>query len=280
MKIAVIADIHSNLPALKAVLNHLESVGPHAVVVAGDVINRGPQPRECLEIILDRVHDSDWHVLKGNHEDYVLHAARGTGHLPEWERLLCMHSAWTARLIEKYLPVIASWPDFIEVPSPDGSHLTCFHASRKGNRVGLYEFMQEDELIDHVNQVPSALCVGHTHIPFIRYVDGKLIVNSGAVGMPFDRNPDASYALIEWTPDGWSAENIRIPYDRRETVNAYHSTGYLNHGGPMVPLILRELHDAASRLGIWHRKYETLVSGGVMTVEESVNAMLNDPTLA
>ena len=279
MKIAVISDIHANLPALQSVIAHLDGVRPDIVVVGGDIINRGPQPRECLEIILDNVRDAGWRLLKGNHEDYVLHAARGTRHLPSWEQALCAHSAWTAAKICDYLPLIASWPDFVEVPTPDGAHLTCFHASRKGNRVGLYEFMQDGELLEHITHAPSALCVGHTHIPFIRYVEGKLIVNAGAVGMPFDHNPDASYALIQWSPEGWSAENIRVPYDRTKTIASYRSTGYIEEGGPMVPLILVELQQAASRLGLWHRRYESLVASGKMTLQESINLMLTDPTL-
>ncbi len=175
MKIAVLSDIHANLPAFQAVLSHLDSVEPHHVLVGGDIINRGPQPRECLELVVDRIKHQDWKVLKGNHEDYVLSASRGTDYLPKWEQQLCCHSAWTARAISEYLPVISSWPDSMELQMPDGSHLTCFHASKKGNRVGLYEFMQDHEILAHVHPVHSAICVGHTHVPFIRFIDGKLI---------------------------------------------------------------------------------------------------------
>ena len=276
MKIAVLSDIHANLPAFEAVLAHLASVEPHHVLVGGDIINRGPHPRECLELVIERIEHHGWQVLKGNHEDYVLKAAQGTERLPEWERKLCRHSAWTADRLTGLLPLIAAWEDSIELPMPDGSHLTCFHASKKGNRVGLYEFMQDAEMLEHVHPAPSAMCVGHTHVPFVRFIEGKLIVNSGAVGMPFDRDPRASYALFEWSPEGWNAEIIRVPYDRELTEKAYIETGYLTDAGPMVPLIREELRHACSRLGIWHRTYESLVASGQMSIEDSVQAMLRE----
>ncbi len=274
MKIAVLSDIHANLPAFEAVLAHLASVEPHAVLVGGDIINRGPQPRECLDIVMDRVTHHDWRVLKGNHEEDVLKAAAGPRHLPEWEQQLCRHSEWTAARIAEYLPAIALWEDSIELPMPDGSHLTCFHASKKGNRVGLYEFMQDNEMLEHMHPVHSAMCVGHTHVPFVRFIEGTLIVNSGAVGMPFDRDPRASYALFEWSAAGWNVEIIRVPYDRERTEKAYRDTGYLTDAGPMVPLIREELRHATSRLGVWHRTYESMVASGQMTLEDSVRAML------
>jgi len=277
MKIAVLSDIHANLPALRAVLEHVDSLAPHVVIVGGDVINRGPQPQECLDLVLDRVQHHGWRILKGNHEDYVLQAARGLAHLNVWERAVCAHSAWTAETVRDALPLIRSWPDQVEVTAPDGSHLICFHASRKGNRVGLYEFMGEEELREHVTGPASAICVGHTHVPFVRYVDGTLLVNSGAVGMPFDGDPRASYAWIEWSPTGWRAENMRVPYDRDETRAAYRSTGYLENGGVMVKLMMRELDEAAPWLGKWHRDYEADVVAGRMTVEASVEAILARP---
>ncbi|HMP90154.1 MAG TPA: metallophosphoesterase [Kiritimatiellia bacterium] len=279
MKVAVISDIHANLPAMTAVSQHIESVKPDCVVVAGDVINRGPQPLECLEWVLNNVNEKGWRILKGNHEDYVLHASHGTSHLQEWEQKLCAHSLWTANIIHEYIHTIASWPDHVDIFAPDHSRLTCFHASRRGNRAGLYEFMQDHELLEHLGSAPPAVCVGHTHIPFIRYLSENLVVNSGAVGMPFDHIPDASYAVLQWSPSGWTAEIIRVPYDRKRTEEAYHSTGYLEQGGPMVPLILKELRDAAPRLGVWHRRYEKDVSTGRISVEESVDIMIKDTLL-
>ena len=72
MKIAIISDIHGNLPAFQTVLEDLDSWQPDQVIVAGDVVNRGPRPVPCLEIVQERVETEGWQLVRGNHEDYVL----------------------------------------------------------------------------------------------------------------------------------------------------------------------------------------------------------------
>ena len=75
MKLAVLADIHSNWRALQAVADHIERWQPDRVVVAGDVINRGPRPVECLEFVLKMQRERGWLLVLGNHEEYVIHHA-------------------------------------------------------------------------------------------------------------------------------------------------------------------------------------------------------------
>lgn len=277
MRVAVLSDIHANLAALQAVLAHLDGLAPDAVMVGGDVVNRGPQPRECLELVLDRAGRDNWSIIKGNHEEYVLRAAEGMGGLAPWEAKIMAHSRWTAEKIPDLLDQIEAWPDHVTLHAPDRSQLGCYHASRKGNRAGLYESMEEDELVRHTHPAPPALCVGHTHIPFVREVRGKMLVNSGSVGMPFDGDPRAAYALLEWHPEGWTAEIMRVPYDRGVTERAYHEQGYIPDGGPLTILILEELLRARPLVGQWHRLYEKAVAAGKITVEDSVAEMLNVP---
>ena len=70
MKLAVLADVHSNWPALQAVAADIERWQADRVVVAGDVINRGPRPVECLDFVLSSA--NGWRLVLGNHEEYVL----------------------------------------------------------------------------------------------------------------------------------------------------------------------------------------------------------------
>ena len=87
MKIAVISDIHGNIPALETVTADIEQWQPDNVIVDGDIINRGPLSRDCLEWILARQQRDDWQVVRGNHEDYVLECAAvdSTADAPEFE---------------------------------------------------------------------------------------------------------------------------------------------------------------------------------------------------
>jgi Icc-related predicted phosphoesterase len=75
MKIAVIADPHANFIALQAVSEHISSWRPDHVIVAGDLVNRGPRPAECLDFVLDRQQHAGWRLVRGNHEDYVIDQA-------------------------------------------------------------------------------------------------------------------------------------------------------------------------------------------------------------
>ncbi|HMP73422.1 MAG TPA: metallophosphoesterase family protein [Kiritimatiellia bacterium] len=273
MRIAVLADIHSNWHALHAVVDHLLVSRPDRVLLAGDVINRGPRPRDCLEFVLERIANHGWLVIRGNHEDYVLDVLNETGR-PEWEIKLREHVRWTRARVEDLLPTFDAWPAQLDLHGPDHGIIRCVHASMHGNRSGLYEFMDDEEFLAKCAPAVPVLCVGHTHVPFIRWVEGRLVVNAGAVGMPFDRDRRASYALLEWTESGWRPEIIRVPYDIAATERDYHQTGYLRDGGIMTPLIHREFELAAPQLGYWHRNYEPLVASGNLTLEQSVAIML------
>lgn len=274
MRIVVVSDIHANHAALEAVRQAIAQSTPDQVVVAGDVINRGPEPRRCLELILDRKARARWLCLKGNHEDFVLQEARGrTPHAP-WELKLYAHTHWTMQRVRDLLPEVETWPDHWSLTGPDGSEVRFVHASMRGNRHGIYEDMEVPVLAELTAPSPAVLVAGHTHIPFIRQIDGTLIVNTGAVGLPFDGIPMASFAILDWRDGRWRPRIERIAYDRTITEQAFFSTGYWAEAGPMVPLILDELRQAQPRLGLWHRRYEGRVASGALSIEASVERLL------
>lgn len=274
MRIAVLSDLHANRFALDALLAELEGLHPDHVVVAGDVINRGPAPRPCLERILDLARTQRWLLLKGNHEEFVLLAAAGHAGGSPWEKHLLAHTQWTMQRVRDLLPEVARWPDHLSLTGPDGSEVRFVHASMRGNRHGMYEDMEEPVLAGLAAPAPSVLVVGHTHVPFIRQIDGTLIVNAGAAGLPFDGCADPSYAVLEWDAGRWKAQIMRFGYDREAEEASFVSTGYLDGGGPMVRLILHELRQARPCLGLWHRRYEREVAEGRLSIEESVERLL------
>jgi predicted phosphodiesterase len=277
MKLAVLADIHSNLAALETVLSEVHARDPDQVIVAGDVVNRGPLPARCLEIVLDQQTRNGWHVLRGNHEDFVLRAAETNGDMPEWEKEVCRHSHWTCARLGPRLEALRQMPHCIDVPGPDGQTIRAVHASMAGNRHGLYRRMTDAEMLALIAPQPGVMCVGHTHVPFVRRLGATLVVNAGAVGLPFDRDYRAAYAWLEWANDAWAADIVRLPYDSQATREAFFATGYYEEGGPMVRLILDELENARPRLRQWHDEYESQVAGGTLSVAESVEALLRRP---
>jgi predicted phosphodiesterase len=276
MRLIVLSDIHANRPALEAVLAEVDARAPTHVVVAGDIINRGPHPRCCLERILERRATHHWQVLRGNHEDFVILEADAPRRGTEWEQKLYAHTRWTLRHVRDLVPALRELPDRVVLHAPDGSELRFLHASMRSNRHGLYAHMSEDDVGELIAPAPPVLIVGHTHIPFVRTIGQSLVVNAGAVGLPFDGDPRASFALLEWEAGRWRAEVVRLPYERAQAEAEFTSSGYLAEGGPMVPLILDELRKAQPRLGWWHRHYETRVARGEITIEESVELLLQE----
>lgn len=275
MRIVILSDVHANRVALEAVLAEVDALAPDQVVVAGDVINRGPEPRACLERLLGLREARHWQFIKGNHEDFVLLESRGELARAPWERLLYAHTHWTMNRVRDLLPRLAVWPDHFSLNGPDGSEVRFVHASMRGNRQGLYEDMEEPVLAELTAPQPAVLVAGHTHIPFIRRINGTMIVNAGAVGMPFDGITQPSFAVLEWN-EGWSARIVRVTYDRAAAERAFVESGYLDEGGPMVPLILDELRQARPRLGLWHRRYEVQVAAGQLSLEDSVAHLLGE----
>lgn len=275
MKIAILSDIHANLCALEAVMVQLDRERPDHVIVAGDVVNRGPFSEQCVARIVERRDREGWTILKGNHEDFVLEKRSLDTSGPGWEEEVCRHSAWTCARLGDFLDDIASWPNYVDLEPIPGSLIRVVHASTISNRTGIYPKMSDEELLDRIDREPDVFCAGHTHVPFVRRMDSSIVVNAGAVGLPFDGDPRAAFALLHYNEGAWDAEIIRIPYEREPAERAFHDTGYFEEGGPMIPLILDELQHARPNLRLWHNHFEDRVAAGEVSVEQSVREFLN-----
>jgi predicted phosphodiesterase len=274
MKLAVLADIHANLPALLAVLDHVDAWRPDAVVVAGDIVNRGPRPAECLRLVLERQRLAGWRLVLGNHEEYVLHQAQPEAARsgPQFE--MFQSSYWTYRQLNGQMAALEAMPFQHSLAAPDGSEARIAHASMRGTRDGIFPETPDSVLRLQVGRPHVPLfVVGHTHVPLVRRIDGTLVVNVGAVGMPFDGDPSASYGQITWR-GGWQAEIVRLPYDRQRTEQDYVDTGFLVDGGSLARLMLCELQDSRSHLYHWALAYERAVLAGELTMDESVHRYL------
>jgi putative phosphoesterase len=275
MKIAILSDIHANLYALDAVLGRIDRESPDHVIVAGDVVNRGPLSEQCVARILERRDREGWTILKGNHEDFVLEKNKPEVPPPEWEEEVCRHSTWTRVRLKSFLEDIGSWPDHVDLEPTPASRIRVVHASTIDNRTGIYPKMSNRELLDRIDREPDVFCAGHTHVPFVRRLESSMVVNAGAVGLPFDGDPRAAFALLHHNGGGWDARIIRVRYDREPVEKAFHDTGYFAEGGPMIPLILDELRNARPNLRLWHNLFEDRVAAGEITVEKSVQEFLS-----
>jgi predicted phosphodiesterase len=274
MKLAVLADIHANLVALEAVMAHIDAWQPDQVVVAGDVVNRGPRPLECLRLVQARQRGDGWLVVRGNHEDYVIsHNEPGAPRAgPRFE--LQQHAYWTYRQLNGDVTALKAMPFQRSLAAPDGREVRITHASMAGIRDGIYPDTSAPELRRKIYPPPALLCVGHTHRPLIRHLDHTLVVNVGSAGLPFDDDPRPSYAQLQWQRGEWQASIVRLDYDRQQAERDFFETDFFEGSGPIADLILDELRTAHSRLFQWTAEYQASILAGEISMAESTRQFL------
>ena len=271
MKVAVLADIHGNLPALLTVTADIETWQPDVVVVAGDVVNRGPRSRDCLQFVQERQKRDGWLVVRGNHEDYVLSQARPdrprSG--PEYE--ISLNSLWTYRKLNSEIGALEKMPFQISVPGPHGEEIRIVHASMLGNRQGIYPETTAAELRERISPPPAVLAAGHTHRPLVRRLDETLVVNVGSVGMPFDGDTRTAYGRFSKRQGKWQAEIVRLDYDREQTERDFFETGFIPQAGDLARIMLLEFRQARSHIFAWVDQYQPIVLAGQLSVADSVS---------
>lgn len=209
--IAVISDIHGNLWALEAVLAELDRLGPARVVVGGDLAWGGPRPAECVALVRRR----GYPVIRGNTDEWITAAPAAVTDGSTW----C-----AAQLSDADRRFLADLPFLWRHPA-GGADLVVVHATPWS----IGDVIRADAppaLISRVFADASAAAVafGHIHTPFVRETGDGLLVNSGSVGLPFDGDWRASFAVLDRTGDRWTAAIRRIPYDRAAAIAAGRSS--------------------------------------------------------
>jgi putative phosphoesterase len=181
-RIAVVSDVHGVLPALDAVLAEPDVQAADLLVVTGDMA-AGPQPTE----VLDRLSDLGDRVLlvRGNADRDLVTFARG-GDPPDGTPPI---DVWAAqRLNDEHVRVLDALPHPVVLPLDQvGDVLFCHGSPRDDNEVVLVDTRLSrwsEVLADVPSSVRTVVC-GHTHMPFVRLVDRRWIVNSGSIGMPY-----------------------------------------------------------------------------------------------
>lgn len=237
-RLAIIADIHGNMPALEAVLDDLAARPVAEVLVAGDLVGRGPQG----SAVVRRIRELSFPCIGGNHEDYLLTFRRGE--IPaDWRTT----EEWAA----------ARWMA-LELDDEDVAYLTdlpfsltrrdlrLVHGTPQSNRRGIGPWTESEEMQTHFNEVEeNVLVCAHTHRPMVCEVEGGLIVNVGSVGLPFNGDPRAQYAVFDRGTDGWRVEHRQVGYDRDRIYAIYEASGFLAAGGVTARLLLLELEHAS-----------------------------------
>ncbi len=243
-RVAILSDIHGNMPALTAVLEDLEHQSPDEVLVGGDLVGRGPEGSRVIRTIRER----GWPTIKGNHEDYLIEFRRGN--VPDaW----LVDEIWSA---SRWMAAELSDDDmaFIEaLPEAVGSSLLpqvrVVHGTPRSNNEGIGPWTSGRSMCRHLGSiVESVLVCAHTHRPLERHFDDGQVVNIGSVGLPFNRDPRAQYVILEGDGDRVRVDFRQVDYDRDELLSIYESSGFLESGGVTAELLRLEIEAAAPYL--------------------------------
>ncbi len=217
MRYALISDIHSNLEAFTAVLENIEKSHIDRVLFLGDIIGYGPNPNECLDLLLEVADltlggNHDWAVIGKTPDDYFNPFAKAA-------------VDWTNENLRKDLG------DFLmrtrATDTFDGIQLA--HSSPLKPELWLYIMSQTDAIENYQSMEGDVCFIGHSHQPIIMEFSGpesvrasrdpfmtldqdkKYIINVGSVGQPRDLNPDACWTIFD--SEIGSVEFHRTPYD-------------------------------------------------------------------
>lgn len=269
MRVAILSDIHGNLHALEAVLDHAERERPDALVVAGDVVIGAPDSLACWQLLRDR----GTPLVRGNHERYLLASAAGD---PAFEPLNWAPARWAAaRFPAEALAEIAALP--MTLQTQDAADLLVTHAAPDDDYAFIAPDTPEAEVRSLMAAVTGATTVvrGHHHLAFEHRFEDLHLISVGSTGLPLGGEPLAEYALVEATPEGgWIVHHQQVRYDLAGALAAFESSGYLEQAGPVARLFYHEVATARHHLKPFLTHYATWSAHQQLSMERALQRYL------
>jgi predicted phosphodiesterase len=222
---ALIYDVHGNLPALEAVLADARAAGADRWLLGGDYALFGGWPEDCVGTLRE-LSGAVW--IRGNGERWTANPGDAPDNPVVPGAVAACRAALGADLVES----LAALP----FDHSDGDTYAC-HASPVSD---VRSFMPEPaddeaELLEGVGA--GRLVFGHTHLPFRRERGEIELVNPGSVGMPFDGDPRAAYALVR---DDGTLEHRRVGYDHSAAAARVRE----RFGEPWADVVARRIEQA------------------------------------
>ena len=250
MRIALLSDVHANLPALEAVLDDIDArAGVDATYHLGDLVGYAPWPNE----VVARIALAGIAGVAGNYDSTVATAYAHCGCRyddPRQEALAHESYAWTREHVTpETRRRLAALPFRLDL-RPEGGHaagptVTLVHGAHALNTVYVHA-QRPDEFLSKMGQALGAqegdvVCFGHTHVPWHRCVDGVHFVNTGSVGRPKDGDPRAAWVLLTVSGECVDVDLVRVRYDVARAARAIRESTlpddfatYLETGGKTV----------------------------------------------
>jgi predicted phosphodiesterase len=251
MRIALISDIHANLPALEAVLDSIDGRGDvDATYHLGDLVGYAPWPDETVE----RIRAEGIAGVAGNYDSTVATDYKHCGckyEDPRQEALSHLSYDWTRRHVSPATKrFLGALPFRLDV-RPLGGHLPgprviLVHGAPTLNTLYWTADRSDGFCLKMAEQAGAhagdVICFGHTHVPWTREVEGIHFVNTGSVGRPKDGDWRAGYVLLSVDGGAVQTEVVRMEYDVERTMDAIRRSDlphefaeYLRTGGKPRP---------------------------------------------
>jgi predicted phosphodiesterase len=223
-RVALLYDVHGNATALEAVLDDVEARGVDDVVLGGDYALKGPRPGRALEL----VRALEARAIRGN-TDLYLRDDDSDDEVVRWTR---------DRLTADPLDWLADRPFACRIaPEPDADpsqHLHVVHATPTDLEDVLlvephpfdgWPTTDIDDARAMLGDVEADLVAyGHIHVATSGTIAGQRVRSIGSVGMPWDGDRRAAYAIARWQEDHWGIEDVRVEYDWRSVVERLESS--------------------------------------------------------
>jgi predicted phosphodiesterase len=253
MSLAVLADIHANLPALEAVLADARKHRADGFIVAGDHITGGPYPNETMRAL--RSLENCW-MIRGNTDDYLLQFAEGTASAAQRASRQWATARWSADHFDQaHLKFVAALPEQCVVECDGAAPMRVVHGTPLSSTDHLMpeydaaivdifaralmlrrDHIPFDQAVASVRE--AVLICGHSHISWHTERDERLALNPGSVGAPINGDWRAQYALLTWRAARWRVEQRFVEYDIARTRAAYYESGLLDQGGGLARAFL------------------------------------------
>ena len=224
-RVAVITDIHGNLPSLEAALARIDELGIEEVYCGGDLVGYGPHPNEVCRLVQERkiptiYGNFDWAIAR-DEEDC------GCAYVTQHDRDLGQLSiAWTLEHTDQRSKQFMRELPFDRRFELAGRRVRLVHGSpRKVN-----EYLFEEKPARTFERIAAGadcevLVFGHTHKPWVREHGGVLFANCGSIGKPKDGDPPAGFAILEERGDAVRAEIERVGYDAEAVAAEVRAAG-------------------------------------------------------
>jgi predicted phosphodiesterase len=234
IRVAIISDVHGNLPALQAVLEDVDRRGPFDVLVGGgDFAFGGAYPQRCIDLVRER----NMQCVRGNTDEWVLESASAgripaSGYSPEEAHgpgLLAVDD-WVARNLD-----VPATRFLIDLPvdwrttGPSDQRFVFVHATPWSTHPVVQPNADEAVMNRMLDEAEADVLVyGHIHHAYVRQVGDRVVACAGSVGIPLDGDHRPCYLIATDDGSGWNLEHVRLQYDRDAYLSELARSGMPN----------------------------------------------------